>query len=407
MKKKNLFITLGLALGLGIGAAVGVGARQETKAAKADYNPQYIYFQWTGAAANTWGSWGVDSTEIYAYFFNKGDDGSAWPGVAPVDTVTVNSKTYCKYEVNASKTLVIFDIYKWSGDNNQTEDLTIPTNGANCFVPSSVGSGKGTGSWVEMYPDITAGKYLRGGWTNGWYPNGQVAATESPSGTFTAQVTFGASGKMKMVQFDSDHKTSWIQAASVTIDGVQSESFKDNDGNVVVSTPAIYTVVVSNIQYTTDWYANYVLTSAASADLNAATEFASGFTEAMEDNCPYTSENGSSEKVVAAWKSQAGLYSVLSEGAKEYIADGLSSTVDEIIAFASSYDWIYGHYAGCRDAKNGGDFADRNPTIIASYAVELQNNSSSVNSIIIVATIAAASLLTVGGYFLIKKKHEN
>lgn len=318
-----------------------------------------------------------------------------WRATIPADTTYL---IFLRLNPNATGDI-------WNRKWNQTNNINLAWAGDadNIFTITSSDNGYWC-SYSEGYPgdDSAKGSYLRGGWNNGWTPEGQVSMAENPTGTFTANVSFGASGTMKMVQVNDQYGVDWIQASSVTIDGVTSNDFKDKDGNVVVTGAANYQVVVSNIN---NGSGQYVLTSAADPNLTAAISFATGFTSAMNENCPYTGTDKTAADVVSTWDAQSKIYSPLDNDVKAYFADGKSSTIDEIKAFASSYEYIYQHYPDVRDAKNGGNFVGYTINVAGASSVSFTEKSNVPTEAIVLATIGAIGA-TAGFFFLRKKKEQ-
>ena len=309
------------------------------------------------------------STTSYLYRFT-----------VPVD---VDGLLFCCFQDSGS-------VY-WTGDC-QTITLSLPESN-NLFTINAWDSGVGnqSGYWHEFHPgddSLKGNYYLRGGWDKGWTVDGQVKTTEEPAGTFTANVVFGASGKMKMVHVTDKYDT--------------SDAFKDGDGNVVVSSAARYTVVVSGI---VGEYGNYVLTSAADPNLTAAITYAEGWMNSFTENCPHTNVGGTVEKVVSTWDAKMTAYAELDPDAQDYLLDG-STTVDEIIAFHSSYDYIYSHYAGVRALnESDADFLSRNPgesPAKSTTALVEENNSS----VMIVTTVCVAGAAVLGLLAMRKRRAE-
>ena len=80
MKKRNLFISLGLALGLGVGVFAGLSARQEVKEANASAPGDTLYFK-------TNNYWDTDDPDYAAYFFG-GTAGDTWVNMSLVSGST-------------------------------------------------------------------------------------------------------------------------------------------------------------------------------------------------------------------------------------------------------------------------------------------------------------------------------
>ncbi len=98
-------------------------------------------------------NWNVDGARFAIYYWNSGGDG--WVSMA------VNGDGVYEGTVPAGYTNVIFcrmnggtTANSWDNKWNQTSDLTIPTNGNNCYTVAEGAWDKGSGSWSTYTPPV-------------------------------------------------------------------------------------------------------------------------------------------------------------------------------------------------------------------------------------------------------------
>ena len=124
--------------------------------------PEYLYLK-----PNS--NWTQSNARFAAYFFGNGEtwvsmtdhDGNGIYEVKVPEDKVYPSVIFCRMNSSASAN-------NWDNKWNQTGDLTVPTNGNNCFtVPDGAWDGS-TSTWSKYSPVVTVvgtGTYLGGDWT--------------------------------------------------------------------------------------------------------------------------------------------------------------------------------------------------------------------------------------------------
>ena len=396
MKLKHLFATLSLAIVAGAGVAAGVssGNAQKTEAISAG-DTVYVSIN------SDWYSLKDDGTFYIRYWKNSVNyvtplsqlDGQLYTGTLP----SCDGFQLSRGENNADGSTKMWNY-------SQNCDLSTLTNSAalNNYVKMS-GGWDNPGTTIEEYqPDKTIGNaYLRGSWSGGWSSFEHQMTVESATVTTIEGVLLGDGEQIKMMKIDGEHLVDYYGASSVT--GNAGATF---DGqNVIIHGAARYNITVTTGENT----CIYNVDAFVDTDFDAADEFGENFVKAMNSNCPYNYSTSrynagkDAETLAAAWKAQSEAYDDLTAKAKEYLNDS-HATAENITAFQSAYDYVYGNYAGVRLAANGGDFAGRNPAISRDLAVIQPLNVEGSSYTSIIAIIGAVSLVAIGGFFFIRRK---
>ena len=233
--------------------------------------------------------WAQANARFAAYFFGNGD---TWGDMTDAD----GDGTY-EVAVPSGYTSVIFvrmnpatTVNSWDSKWNQTVDLTVPTDGTNCFtIESPWSDGGATGSWTtytyvepvfiiagseglcgtawdtantdnqmtqnseglyeKTYENVAVGTYeLKVTGNGSWYGNsdGSNVAVEVTEEGSTVTVTFDAATKAVTVTVTApevEDTTPFIEGMYITVDGVKHES-STAENPVVINSDATVTVTV-------------------------------------------------------------------------------------------------------------------------------------------------------------------
>lgn len=401
MKKKNLFITLGLALGLGIGAAVGVGAKQEAKAAKAYTIGETFYFEanqvWSDATNNT-------STFLWAHFYKDGGSGTydvklshssgklyygTWPDTSSLDRIMF---------ARGNSSAIQWD---WGNETwGYSFDFILSGNNYIKQVNNGWGdSQKELEGYMEYRPEKTAGQaFLRGSWSGGWGTFDHEMTLQSANVYKIENVLLTSGSQIKATTIGNDKFVKWYDASDLK--GNSDATFVSP--NITINTTGNYTVTVntSTKVYTVDVYED--------VDLTAAETFADDFKSSMASFCPVVGSDPLKgiSKLTTEWSGFASRFAdttSTSTAAQDYL-----KTLDDggkIEEFRERYDSILTDYYSYLSSY---DFLNRAQTLGLGAIRTLSNATNNTSmTVISIAAIASVGLLAVGGYFLIKKKHEN
>ena len=404
--KKSIMLGLGvcaLALG-GVAALVGQKGAVETKAEV----PSEIYLKWTDLGWDDWGDDGVIEPEhIYAHFMDSEAAGiTTWHGNANNGLVTVGSTEYIKYTVPSGAAGVVFNINysDWSGDNNQTVDLTIPTDGKNLFVISSVGSGKASGNWYEFDKDVADGAYLRGviGGVENWGSSGQrflgTAGNNQDDILTTNFVSLSANDKVKVVIYHDGQLTKWLSIKSVDSADTGLYAVSNDGGNFKVASAAYYGF---RLYYGTTSDGNEYWDYFA---VTTGTEWADGFLDSMTCDptgltAPVFKKDGES------WNTYATSYDALDSIAKDALYGAVGSDSGSAITRAAKrHDVIVAHHGYTAFMTNGEKSATRSPATAAQISSLNMANNTENGFVTIAIVVSAAALLGIGTLFIARKR---
>ena len=410
MKKVGL-IKLLVGLTLVASGAFAVGSALSNKKAEAAEAavPSNVYFQWTGSASSTWGGWGASSSEIYAHFIKSDGTGiTSWHGNSPSETFTVGSTTYLRYTVPSNSAKVVFNICKtgWGdSDNNQTVDLTIPTDGKSCFVPDSVGSGKANGSWFDFNRNIANGGYLRGkinGVTD--WGDGHQEFMGTDDNPYKKTLELSAGDFIKAVAYSDGKLVKWINLNNAS--GTAEFPASIQDGNAYVTKAAKYNISISwNHNNDGNEYWDYVFE-------DEATTWSKVFLASMTCNnngasdLTWNTKQGSTNWSWADFADETtGSYKDLGTIAKNALYEATAKTVGSQIEMAAKrHDVCVAHYGWSAFIKNSSGVLRSNANVNFH---QILNSKENTNTIAIIVIISLVSVTAIGGYFFIKKRQEN
>lgn len=180
LSKLVLGIALSTAtLGAAVGGAVLSSNHNENEAEAAGSVPSAVYVD---ISSCQWNNWGASLSNIKAHFFGD-KEYTTWPGTA-VSSVSVNGTTYGYVAVPSGATKVIFNVWDGGSSQNQTDDLTIPTDGKLLFrVTSYNTSSVQTGSWENLEqrytsatsPSSSTGRIIFNNSGSAWQYDGKCA----------------------------------------------------------------------------------------------------------------------------------------------------------------------------------------------------------------------------------------
>ena len=215
MKNKKLLGVLGVAALL----LAGNFALQEAKEVDAATTPETLYLK-----PNS--NWTQANARFAAYFFGNGEtwvsmEDSNGDGIYEVTVPT--SKTYpsiifCRMNPSTSAN-------NWNNKWDQTNDLTIPTDGKNMYTVAAGAWSKGSGSW-STYTYVAPEYYLMGTMTD-W---GTGAKMEENKGVYTVTLNDVPTGEQK---FKLKTEDNWYGTGAFAVKGDITLGNADNDGNCV------------------------------------------------------------------------------------------------------------------------------------------------------------------------------
>ena len=192
-------------------------------------------------------NWQADSARFAIYYYN--DYGNAWTGMSDAD-----GDGYYEGTVPAGYTNIIFcrmnpatTENNWDNKWNQTADLTLPTDGTNCYTVAEGAWDKGDGSW-SVYPsegeepkepetpEVTETTYVIAG-------SAGLCGTEWEPGNTDNAMTLNADGIYEKTYAN-------VAAGSYSFkvtDGTWSNSWgKDGgEGNFVINVTAVCDVTIT------------------------------------------------------------------------------------------------------------------------------------------------------------------
>ena len=348
MKKRNLFLTLGLALGLGVGVAAGLGARvEEAKKVEATSETTTIYLDVHNS------NWAGKGETIYVHYWG-GDNASTWPGVA----MTKNSFGLYTATVSSDSTGLKFHVSEnWGGDC-ETGDLsftaskmlwTIDKQQSPCTASSAAYSEKtiyvldkgGDRLQVNHYAHVYNGSY---GTT---WPGVSMASHSGHIYSVTIPST------LTTVIW---HNNEGNQTANLSIDGVCSVLESDWDGSKWVSL--------------------------------AAAEFIDGF---MHFNDISTENTGTTANCAANYSAAKTAYNALASNTIRLEVLSVRDVSARLSAWATAnHDTL--------DTVSGG--------VLSVLWVAENPTTKNNNTAIIILVVSSIALLAVASIFVIRKRRE-
>lgn len=424
MKKRNLFITLGLALGLGVAGVAGLAQGKEAVEVDATVDTMTIYYiqrsDWGGDYAYDpyiW-RWGGNNPANGGEYKLSWDDRPMMTWIRDVYNGDGVQGKLWKYDLP-------LDITGFLIRQNNTEskpefsdtDVTLASIGKNAFHMDSTG-GNHLKAFNLTY--VEDGAYLRGNWNDGagWNIEEQRAMTTVTAGTKykVDGVDLSAGNYVKMVYIVNGSESFWGEfhdVSSTDDENYPVAAIDDGDGhtNAGVYSTGTYNITVTKFAEG-QW--DYEFEGTANEDLDAACAFARTFVSALFAECPYNwsesqtqgqdiyNDGKTSETLATVWGQQKVAFLALSEGVQSYLTNKKATAVD-ITNMFGRYDYVYGKYATVR-AVQGADFLGRTPTITANLTIASGIINNETAPVYAIAIIAAASLVTLGGVFLLRRK---
>ena len=395
MKRRNLFITLGLALGLGLGVAAGLGAKGEAKEAKASGVSGKVTLDltinWASVACNVsvyfydasshegWGSYvSVAKDQYEAEVSYSFADWTPTKMIAVRYNSTYSAESWAANKWGGAET-------KWnqapSSDGYAFADHLRITDASTATTDYAVVMGGESGkAWSELVS------------LNGVKKNG------SNHCEYYASVDLTAGQAFKVVY------AGVYYGYYTTGEGVAVGDFGGGSGNdIEINTSGTYSLYF-------DSYTHNV--HIANTDYASADEWAQNFLKA---DCA-TASTGTKAK----WSDHATAYAALTPGAKSYLAN--EAHVDHLIDKSSDtfivravqrYDYVlerYGKNVANTDELGYDDFMGRAPGKVTPKALNDTSFVSSYddnNTTLVIVLISTVTLAAIGGYFLLRRRKED
>ena len=411
MKLRHLFATLSLAIVAGAGVAAGLSSGNAQKAKAYFDGGRYVYLK------TDVGNWNQAAARFSVYYFDVSKNNKGWIDMALYDSSL--SIYEAKLPANASNDWTIifcrmnphYGTNQWNTDQendhvwNQTGDLSTDEGREYYKISPNGGYPGDTGEWLEPYYGSRNFTWYLETSTDGFQTSNRTEvpfAVSGRKGESYLSVSLTAGTEFKFVRSDDlvldwDNRVEPENNPTMAHGGIVAST--DSDGNFRAKSSSSYELFVK--PNGTIW-----IQSDATED---AKTFASGFKSAIEGNCPYDYSSSqttgkTASDLVNAWKNQSIAYNDLTEGAKEVLESATTSSAGSLADFARVYDYVYGHYAGVREAQNGGNFANRTVSIVANLSNPIAQLGAENSYTSIIAIIGAVSLVAIGGFFFIRRK---
>ena len=396
MKKRNLFVTLGLTLALGLGVGVGLSARQQVRQAKAEAvgaGGAQLYVDAT--------NWSTADAETQVYCFGTELEGTWLTGTKLDDdnkmySFTLPEKTE-KFDVvrmDPSK-----DPSKWESKWNQTADIVYDSSRNGIIITSLNGDDCG-----KKYEDFAF--YAKG--TKFYF----TAISESYSwlsDSAKTKITFWDSVGVEGSILSSSNTVEFELARSVITTGFnvyrlnplddsnwnQTVNFEVSSSNQSDTAIAVRAFVESEQN---KWAPKYGDGLFEFAKEYLALAFGIHFLNETKEAC--ADENADNNAALAAkWADIKAVYGALLDNAekKNAFKDGADAKVAEA---RQRYSHIIGKYTSLERFVQGVE-----PSIKVSVNLPTQTINNNVTIIICVAS--ALALVLVLGLFLIKRHKED
>ena len=353
MKKRHLFLTLGLALTLGAGVAGGLslnkGEAKEVEAAKSGYVDVYL-----NLGSCNWAS--KENATMYAYYFDSTTSSTTWTG----NPMTKNDFGLYTAEVPADAGKIVFNVNGWNGDC-QTVNLTFDSSKTLWSITTKYTDGNNQQASCEAYSEKTI--YVLDKGNNRLQVNHYAHVFNGTYGTEWPGIAMSAhSGRIYSVTIPSTlttviwHNNEGNQTSDLSIDGVCSVLESDWDGSKWVSL--------------------------------AAAEFIDGF---MHFNDISTENTGTTANCAANYSAAKTAYNALASNAIRLEVLSVRDVSARLSAWATAnHDTL--------DTVSGGALSvlwvAENPTT--------KNN----NTAIIILVVSSIALLAVGSIFVIHRRKE-
>lgn len=413
MKKRNLFITLGLALGLGVGVFAGLKAGQEVKEVKAAATDVDIYLNvsgssyWESADAVTF-VWVSDSTSVNsAYWIATSSIGNGvykFTLPAGYDKATIARLNPTN---NATSNPTV-----WDGNTgvwSQAHDFTY--EGAYNYVSLKADSDGKAAYDVGFVKHFTSGDklYIDVQDNMSWWFDGYNTYIDFKVGNYevaSTSLTRIDGSNMLYYEFNSDVYANYIITLRATSFSAGDWSTKTNQTPDIVFTNSNKSYNAIKLGADNNG-TTAVKGMEAFSDDYLVDSFAYYFLQTTSDYC---------SKEVTATSTIAGvLTSLAAKGTavKNTFASGnvihAKSGHANISDEALSRYWNMTHESDHAKGSAYDDFLNLGDTFMAisrsSFETTVADSNNSITLIIVV--ISGVALLTVGGYFVIRNRKED